>query len=123
MTDDMFEAAKLMRNGVAHVKDLDMSVLQNFPKPDGKNCTYTAQVTLIDIFTGESSSSTVALSKESLTFDFNSDKLFSADANSVDVAKKAWNWLLNPIGIERFKKEIKDKKIMILQNRSGFTYK
>ena len=27
ITDEMFEAAKLMRNGVSHVKDLDMKVL------------------------------------------------------------------------------------------------
>ena len=28
ITDDMFEAAKLMKNGVSHVKDLDMSVVK-----------------------------------------------------------------------------------------------
>lgn len=39
------------------------------------------------------------------------------------VAKKAFDWVLNPVGVERFKKEIKDQKIMILQNRSGFSYK
>lgn len=63
------------------------------------------------------------LNKECLTFDFNSDSDFNADSDSVQVATKAWDWLLNPIGIARFKREIKDKKIMILQNRSGFTYR
>jgi len=123
VTDEMFEAAKLMKNGVAHVKDLDMSVLKSASKPDSKNYTYTAQVTLIDIFTGESTTTTAALSKSSLSFDFNSDQHFNADANSVEVARMAWDWLLNPVGFDRFRREIKDKKIMIIQNRSGFTYK
>lgn len=114
VTDEMFEAAKLMRGGVAHIKDLDMSVLKSVPRPDSKNHTFTAQVTLIDIFSGETSSTTVPLSKDDLQFDFNSDDNFSADADSVSVAKKAWDWLLNPVGIDRFKTEIKDKKIMIL---------
>ena len=48
--------------------------------------------------------------------------MFSPDADSVSVAKKAWDWLFNPVGFDYFKKEIKDKKIMLLQNRSGFTY-
>jgi len=63
------------------------------------------------------------LNRERLTFDFNSEQDFNADANSTEVATKAWDWLLNPIGLTRFKKEVKDKKIMIIQNRSGFTYK
>ena len=63
------------------------------------------------------------LGKDDLSFDFNSDEHFNADADSVAVAKKAWDWLLHPVGINKFKKEIKDKKIMIIQNRSGFTYK
>lgn len=42
VTDEMFEAAKLMKGGVAHIKDLDMSVLQKRPiVNDGKH-TYTA---------------------------------------------------------------------------------
>jgi len=42
VTDEMFEAAKLMKGGVAHIKDLDMTVLQKQAKPtDGKH-TYTA---------------------------------------------------------------------------------
>ena len=114
VTDEMFEAAKLMKGGVAHIKDLDMTVLQKQAKPtDGKH-TYTAQVTLIDIFTNEVSTTQVQLNKERLTFDFNSEKDFNADADTVEVATKAWDWLLNPIGLARFKKEIKDKKIMIL---------
>jgi hypothetical protein len=42
VTDEMFEAAKLMKGGVAHIKDLDMTVLQKRPiVNDGKH-TYTA---------------------------------------------------------------------------------
>jgi hypothetical protein len=54
------------------------------------------------------------LNRERLTFDFNSEQDFNADANSTEVATKAWDWLLNPIGLTRFKKEVKDKKIMII---------
>jgi hypothetical protein len=123
VTDDMFEAAKLMKGGVGHVKDLDMSVLKKTLQEDKSKCTYMGQVTLIDIFSGEVETVVVPLDKDYLNFDFDNDELFSADQDSQALAKTAWDWLLNPIGIDRFKNEIKDKKIMILQNRSGFTYK
>ena len=55
-------------------------------------------------------------------FDFNDEDDFSPDSNSVEVAKKAWEWIMNPITIERFSAEIKDKMIMIIQGREGFTY-
>lgn len=71
-------------------------------------------MTLIDIFTNEVSTTQVQLNRERLTFDFNSEQDFNADANSTEVATKAWDWLLNPIGLTRFKKEVKDKKIMII---------
>ncbi len=52
ITNEMFEAAKLMQTGVAHVKDLDMSVVKRdkslITEPPG-NC----EVTIIDIFTGD----------------------------------------------------------------------
>ena len=123
VTIDMFEAAKLMKGGVGHVKDLDMSVLKKTLHEDKSKCTYMGQVTLIDIFSGEVETVVVPLDQDYLNFDFDNDQLFSADQDSQALAKTAWDWLLNPIGIDRFKKEIKDKKIMILQNRSGFTYK
>ena len=43
----MFEAAKLMKNGVAHIKDLDMSLVKN--KVSLNKQTGTCEVTLIDI--------------------------------------------------------------------------
>ena len=47
VTDDMFEAAKLMKNGVAHVKDLDMSLVKN--KVSLNKQAGTCDVILIDI--------------------------------------------------------------------------
>ena len=52
ITDDMFEAAKLMKKGVSHIKDLDYSLI----KRDKSLVSQTAgscEVTIIDIFTGE----------------------------------------------------------------------
>lgn len=63
------------------------------------------------------------LNKDACRFNFNSDTDFSPDADSVQVAKKAWDWLLNPIGFDSFTESIKDQKILIIQNRVGFTYK
>ena len=37
--------------------------------------------------------------KENMMFNFNSQELFSPDADSIDVAKQCWKWLLNPIDI------------------------
>ena len=41
VTDEMFEAAKLMKGGVAHIKDLDMSVLKNVKKEEPTKHTNT----------------------------------------------------------------------------------
>ena len=43
---------------------------------------------------------------KALNFDFNDAKNFSPDTNSVEVAKKAWNHILNPIGVDQFLEEI-----------------
>lgn len=59
--------------------------------------------------------------KESIRFDFNSKENFNTDTDSQKVAKDAWDWFLNPIGFDYFTKNIKDKQIMILHNRQGFT--
>ena len=82
------------------------------------------EVTIIDIMTGDVKMARVQkpLNKDACRFDFNSETNFNPDADSVGVAKKAWDWLLNPIGFDSFAKDIKDKKILILQNRVGFTY-
>ena len=113
-----------MRNGVSHVKDLDMSLAKRekavVTKQPG-NC----EVTIIDIFTGEVKMAKVQkpLNKELCRFSFTNEDDFSPDAISTDVAHKAWDWILNPIGFDSFVKDIKDKKILIIQNRVGFTYK
>jgi choline kinase len=114
VSGEMFEAAKLMKSGVAHIKDLDMSVLKQVKSK--QDATYTCKVTMIDIMTGSITmdSQVMDLDKDATDFDFNDEDDFNADADCVDVAKKAWDWLLNPIGIDRFKKEVKDKKIMVI---------
>tara|TARA_B110000285_G_C14767091_1_gene442272 strand:+ start:300 stop:491 length:192 start_codon:yes stop_codon:yes gene_type:complete len=62
------------------------------------------------------------LDYDALDFDFNDAKNFSPDTNSVNIAKKAWNHILNPIGVDKFLEEIQSKKVMIIQKREGFTY-
>ena len=115
ISDDMFEAAKLMKKGVSHVKDLDYSVIKRdkslFDTPPG-NC----DVTIIDIFTGEVKMAKVSkpLNKNACRFDFKSEEDFNPDTDSIKVAKKAWDWLLNPIGFDSFERDIKDKKILII---------
>jgi len=115
VTDEMFEAAKLMTGGVSHIKDLDMSVVKRdksiFKTPPG-NC----EVTIIDIVTGDVKMAKVTkpLNKAACNFDFKNEADFSPDANCIDVARKAWDWLLNPIGFDSFAKDIKDKKILII---------
>lgn len=81
-------------------------------------------MTIIDILTGDVKMARVSkpLNKNACRFDFKSAEQFSPDADSSEVAKKAWDWLLNPIGFDSFERDIKDKKILIIQNRVGFTY-
>ena len=62
------------------------------------------------------------LNKDACRFDFKSESDFSPDSDTISVAKKAWDWLLNPIGFDKFAKDIKDRKILIIQNRVGYTY-
>ena len=115
----MFEVAKLMKSGgVANIKDLDMSLVKHHQSLNQQ--AGTCDVTLIDIFSGEGTNDvkvnkmTKPVDKKNLRFDFNSEDNFNPDADSVQIAKKAWDWLLNPLGAEYFQKEIKDKKIMII---------
>ena len=49
-----------------------------------------------------------------MRFDFNSDEDFNPDADTAAVSKKAFDWILNPLGSDYFHKEVKDKKIMII---------
>ena len=84
----------------------------------------SCEVTTIDILTGEVKQNRVVrpLNKKFCRFDFNSEDDFGPDADSIEVAKKAFNWILNPIDFQTFKNDIKDKKILIIQNRQGFSY-
>jgi len=117
ITKDLFEAAKLMKNGVSNIKDVDLSLAKRDQSLQQK--VGTCEVTIIDIFTGEVKMAKVLkpLDKNAVRFDFNSEENFSADNDSIAVAKKAWDWLLNPIGFDHFIEKIKDRKILIIQNR------
>ena len=114
ITDEMFEAAKLMKNGVSHMKDLDLSVVKREQSLNQK--VGSCEVTMIDIVTGEVKMAKVQkpLDKAHARFDFNSEVDFNPDADALQVAKKAWNWLLNPISFDDFASTIKDKKILII---------
>ena len=115
VTDDMFEAAKLMKKGVSNIKDLDFSVVKR-DKSLSETPPGCCEVTVIDIFTGEVKMSKLSkpLNKENCRFNFKSESDFSPDADSTQVARKAWDWLLNPIGLDSFARDIKDKKILII---------
>ena len=117
ITQELFEAAKLMKNGVSNIKDVDLSLAKRDTSLQQK--VGTCEVTIIDIFTGEVKMAKVLkpLDKNAARFDFNSEENFSTDNDSIAVAKKAWNWLLNPIGFDHFIEKIRDRKILIIQNR------
>lgn len=115
----MFEAARKSKGGVGHIKDLDMSVVKR--RDTLKQEPGTCNITLINLETGESKSIQKTVRKESLRFDFNSAQNFNTDSDSQKVGKDAWDWFLNPLGFDFFTKTVKDKQIMILQNRQGFT--
>ena len=79
----MFEAARMTKGGVAHVKDLDLTVVKegsrtNAPKKEIGNC----DITLIDIVTGESKTMQKPVRKETVKFDFNSKDKFNPEQDS-----------------------------------------
>ena len=84
ITDDMFEAAKLMKKGVSHIKDLDYSLVKR-DKSLVSQTVGTCEVTIIDIFTGEVKMAKVSkpLNKDACRFDFNCENDFSPDADSI----------------------------------------
>lgn len=119
----MFEAARMTKGGVTHIKDLDLSVVKresrlNTPKKEPGTC----DITLIDLITGETKTIQKPVRKESLKFDFNSKDKFNTDQDSQVVAKECWDWVFNPLGFDFFVKNVKDRQIMIIQNREGFSY-
>jgi hypothetical protein len=62
------------------------------------------EVTVIDTHSGSTKTldKYKNLVKETLHFDFNSKEDFSPDNDSVKVATKFWNWILNPVGLKEF---------------------
>lgn len=56
-------------------------------------------------------------------FNFNDQTDFSSETDCIGVAKKLWNWLLNPISFDHFSKEIFGKQVLVIQKREkSFTY-
>ena len=81
----MFEAARRMKQGVTHIKDLDMSLVKrrNTLKTEAGSC----DVTTIDIHTSDVKTIVKQVKKESLRFDFNSKDLFNTDSDSINIAR------------------------------------
>lgn len=71
-----------------------------------QNGKMMCKITLIDIFTGKREVLDKQMDYKSLSFDFNDANNFSPDTNSVEIAKKAWNHILNPVGVDQFVDEI-----------------
>ena len=70
-----------------------------------------------DIQTNERTSKQVELDSRFLNFDMNSPDLFNPDEDCREVAKKCWNWILNPISLEKFQKEIMGQKVMVISRQ------
>jgi len=96
----MFEAARRMKQGVTHIKDLDMSLVKrrNTLKTEVGSC----EVTTIDMQSTDVKTNVRQVKKENIRFDFNSKDHFNTDCDSQAVAKLAWDWMLNPVGVESF---------------------
>jgi hypothetical protein len=116
----MFEAARRMKTGVSNVKDLDMSLVKRRDtlKLEAGSC----DVQLIDLASGEVKSTTRHVKVDCQRFDFNSPQNFSTETDTTLIGRQAWDWILNPIGVDLFNTQVKDKQIMVIQNRRGFTY-
>ena len=52
--------------------------------------------------------------KETVRFEFNDKEKFNTDTDSQKIAKEAWDWVLNPFGLDYFIKNVKYKQIMII---------
>ena len=120
VTPDMFEAARRMKTGVSNVKDLDMSLVKRRDtlKLEAGSC----DVQLIDLASGEVKTTTRNVKVDCQRFDFNSPQNFSTETDTTLIGRQAWDWILNPIGVDFFNTQVKDKQIMVIQNRRGFTY-
>jgi len=111
----MFEAARQSKTGVTHIKDLDMALAGKAPAPEVplrdtlKRVPATCSVSLINPMTGEIKTDQKKERPQTFRFEFNSQESFNTANDSVKVAKEAWDWLLNPLGVEHFKLQIKEK--------------
>ena len=100
---------------VGNIKDLDMSLAKNIQTLNKQ--AGTAEITMIDIFQEgdiKAQKQTKRVDPKHMRFDFNSEEDFNPDTDTGAVSKKAFDWILNPVGSEHFNKEVKDKKIMII---------
>jgi endo-1,4-beta-mannosidase len=101
ITDEMFEAARLTKGGVAHIKDLDMSVLDTTKNKD-KIGLKVAKINMkANTIENEILEASVPI------FDFESEAKFSPDENCQAVATQCWDWLLGPIKFDDFKANIR----------------
>jgi hypothetical protein len=101
ITDEMFEAARLTKGGVAHIKDLDMSVLDTTKNKD-KIGFKVAKINMkANTIENEILEASVPI------FDFESEAKFSPDENCQAVATLCWDWLLGPIKFDDFKANIR----------------
>ena len=116
ITDEMFEAARLTKGGVAHIKDLDMSVLDT-AKP---KVVIAYQVTKIEPKSGSTDSSKVEASVP--TFDFESESKFSPDEDCQAVATQCWDWLLGPVKFDDFKANIRGHQVLGIGERGAKHY-
>ena len=102
VTPEMFEAARVMKT-VAHVKDLDVSLVkrdQNLPEPG------MSTVTTVNLKTKHTKQEQVKVSKPNQAFDFNSKDNFNTETDSTRVAQQMWDYFLNPISAQRFMQEV-----------------
>lgn len=72
------------------------------PKVEKKQKFEKAKIFTFDINTNEISNEELDLDTRYSSFDLNSADLFNPDVDCRIVAKKCWNWLLNPISLEKF---------------------
>lgn len=100
VTDEMFEAARLMKTGVAHIKDLDYGVLKEQAEETANKLEQgPCSVILIDPTNMHTKTSSKPLTP-AMKFDFNSDELFCPDQDSIKVSKSCWDWLVNPYSFD-----------------------
>lgn len=79
-------------------------------------------MTLVNIETGEVTTLQKQVRRETIAFDFNAKDKFNTNTDTTKIGKECWDYLLNPLGVDYFTKNIQNKQLMIITNREGFTY-